>query len=59
MNIKLGGKDFTLGSDAHIPENMTSGLIEGTELLLSKGIKTLNYYKDRKKITYDTEGVIK
>jgi histidinol-phosphatase (PHP family) len=53
--IKLGGHDFTIGSDAHIPTNMDCGLKEGVNLLKSHGINTLNYYEKRKKITYNID----
>ncbi len=52
---ELGGRDFTIGSDAHIPANMTCGLNEGVNLLRTHNIHTLNYYEKRKKITYNID----
>ena len=49
---ELGGVDFTIGSDAHIPEKMSCGLSEGAKMLLKLGVTHLNYYEKRQKISY-------
>lgn len=51
--LSLGGTDFTIGSDAHLPEKMGCGLDAGIKLLLSLGVTRLNYYEKRKKISYN------
>lgn len=53
---ELGGKDFTIGSDAHVPKNMTCGLEAGIQMLLSIGVTRLNFYEKRKKVSYDIKG---
>lgn len=54
--MRLGGTDFTIGSDAHIPDNIDCGLKEGAKLLLSLGVSELNYYEKRNKIKYSIKG---
>ena len=51
--IELGGKRFTLASDAHVKENAGKGLEQAKELLSSLNIKTAFYYKNRKPIEYE------
>ena len=53
MYIQLGGKSFTLGSDAHTPENISVGLIEAADMLKNKGITKLTYYNKRKPVFYE------
>lgn len=50
--LSLGGKDFTLGSDAHSAEHFDKGMREAAAMLKGKGIDRLVYYLDRKKIYY-------
>lgn len=50
---ELGGRDITLGSDAHGCENLAIGFNEARELLKSIGITHACYYLNRKKIKYD------
>ena len=52
MYKNLGGKKITIGSDAHIPENIAAGLYEAKEMLLNLGFDTLTYYLERKPIEY-------
>lgn len=48
MYRELGGELVTVGSDAHVPENMTLGLERGMELLRQCGFRYLTLYKERK-----------
>ena len=49
---ELGGKLFTLGSDAHTPERVGHCLEKSSELLLSLGYKSAYYFKNRKPVEY-------
>lgn len=46
----LGGERITLGSDAHIPENVGKGFAEAMALLHSLGFTQYYYYKERKPV---------
>ena len=48
LYIEMGGKLFTLGSDAHKSEKIGNSLEEVKTWLRQKGIDTLVYYKQRK-----------
>ena len=48
MYIQMGGRLFTLGSDAHKAEKIGTGFAEVKAYLRQKGIDTLVYYKQRK-----------
>ncbi len=48
MYIQMGGRLFTLGSDAHKAEKIGIGFAEVKAYLRQKGIDTLVYYKQRK-----------
>lgn len=50
---ELGGRDITLGSDAHGCENLAIGFNEAKELLKSIGINHACYYLKRKKHRYE------
>ena len=47
LYIEMGGRLFTLGSDAHKSEKIGNGFEAVTEFLRQKGIETLVYYKQR------------
>ncbi len=48
LYIEMGGRMFTLGSDAHKSEKIGNGFEEVKAYLRQKGIDTLVYYKQRK-----------
>ena len=48
MYIQMGGRLFTLGSDAHKPNNLGRGFSDVKAYLLQNGIDSLVYYKQRK-----------
>ncbi len=52
MYKNLGGKKISIGSDAHVPQNISAGLSEAAELLKSIGFDTLTYYIERKCHSY-------
>ncbi|MBQ6420286.1 MAG: histidinol-phosphatase HisJ family protein [Clostridia bacterium] len=52
MYLDLGGKHFSLGSDAHVPENIDRGLQAGAGLLKKLGVEEICYYEERERITY-------
>ena len=49
---ELGGRLFTLGSDAHFPDRVGHCLDKGAELLRSLSLKTAFYIKNRTPIEY-------
>ena len=49
---KLGGKSICIGSDAHTPEALTSGLTDGIDAARKLGFDTLTYFKNRKPVEY-------
>ena len=55
LYLSLGGTSFSLGSDAHTPQNVSKGLVNAANLLLSKGIGSVDYYKNRQKNSYRIE----
>ena len=50
---EMGGYLITLGSDAHISENIGNGFNEAIAFLKETGFKKCYYYKNRKAIAYD------
>lgn len=52
MYKALGGKSISLGSDAHIPNNISLGLYETAQVLKQNGFNCLTYYSERKPIEY-------
>ena len=50
--LQMGGRLFTLGSDAHKSEKLAHGFEEVKDYLKSKGVSTLAYYKKRILHTY-------
>lgn len=52
LYLSLGGRAFSLGSDAHTPEAIAAGLEAGRALLLAKGVTEAYYFKSRKAIRY-------
>ena len=48
LYIAMGGRLFTLGSDAHKSEKIGNGFEDVKDYLRQKGIDTLVYYKQRK-----------
>jgi histidinol-phosphatase (PHP family) len=49
---ELGGELVTLGSDAHTPERIGSGLFSGAALLREVGFTHCYYFKKRKPVPY-------
>lgn len=54
LYLDEGGRDFTIGSDAHVPGNCDYGLRQAAKMLASKGVTKLLYYKDRQPVLYST-----
>ena len=52
MFLTLGGRHFTVGSDAHTPDNIAFGLNEAAKMLKSLGVREACYYEKRKRINY-------
>lgn len=52
MYISLGGKYFSVGSDAHVPNNIGKGILEAEGMLRKKGVKELYYFINRKPVAY-------
>ena len=50
--LAMGGRNLTVGSDAHVPERLTNGLDQAAEMLRSKGVAELTYYMERKPVKY-------
>ncbi len=50
--LAMGGRNLTVGSDAHVAERLTNGLDQAAEMLKRKGISELTYYLDRRPIVY-------
>ena len=50
---EFGGRLITIGSDAHRPEDVGSGLKEAVELAEAAGFKQVAYYKNRKPVLVD------
>lgn len=48
MYRELGGELITIGSDAHVPEDMAEGLERGMALLKECGFRYLTLYQERK-----------
>ena len=55
---EAGGELITIGTDAHEPAHMASGLTEGAALLDSCGFRYLTLYKRRKPIQKKLEDVL-
>ncbi|MEG1858348.1 MAG: histidinol phosphate phosphatase, partial [Pseudoflavonifractor sp.] len=45
---ELGGEIVTIGSDAHAPQNVGKGILEGCQLLQSLGFRYLTTYEKRR-----------
>ncbi len=52
MYRSLGGKRITIGSDAHIPENISNGLDAAVEMLKDISFDSLTYYSGRNPVEY-------
>ena len=50
--LAMGGRNLTIGSDAHVTERLTNGLDQAVEMLNRKGVVTLTYYLNRKHVQY-------
>ena len=50
--LTMGGRNLTVGSDAHVAECLTNGLDQAAEMLRSKGITELTYYLERQPVRY-------
>ena len=50
--LAMGGRNLTIGSDAHVTERLTNGLDQAASLLRRKGITELTYYLNRKPVRY-------
>ena len=48
--LSLGGAKFTLGSDAHTPEDVGNGFDKWTQYLKNKGVDKVYYFSKRKPI---------
>lgn len=53
LYIKMGGRLFTLGSDAHKSEKIGNGFEDVIACLRKKGITSLLYYKNRVPYSYE------
>lgn len=47
LYYEMGGRLITIGSDAHVPENIATGLSEGISLLKKCGFSEYCYYEKR------------
>ncbi len=52
MFITMGGRFFTIGSDAHVPTRVSFGLRNAAHMLKDLGIKEACYYEQRNRIFY-------
>ena len=50
--LNIGGRIITLGSDAHIPENVDCGLAAGVAMLRTLGVTEVCYYQNRRPVYY-------
>ncbi len=50
--LAMGGRNLTVGSDAHVAERLTNGLDHAATMLKRKGIRTLTYYLNRSPVQY-------
>jgi histidinol-phosphatase (PHP family) len=50
--LDMGGRMITLGSDAHVPENVSCGLAAGVAMLRSLGVTEACYYQNRQPVYY-------
>ena len=48
MYYEMGGRLVTIGTDAHNPNNISSGFKEAKQMLKKSGFKSYCYYKNRK-----------
>ncbi len=49
---ELGGTTITVGTDAHTPEALTTGLLESINIIKQQGFDTLTYFINREAINY-------
>lgn len=47
------GVTFTIGSDAHTPEDVGTGIREVVDALIPMGLKTVSYFESRRRIDID------
>ena len=52
MYLNLGGRYFTIGSDAHTPEKVSFGLRDAAYMLKELGVTQACYYENRNRILY-------
>ena len=50
--LAMGGRNLTIGSDAHVAERLTNGLQQAADMLRSKGVNELTYYLERQPVKY-------
>ena len=50
--LAMGGRDLTVGSDAHTAGRLANGLSQAAAMLRGKGVTELIYYKERKPLRY-------
>ena len=50
--LAMGGRNLTVGSDAHVTERLTNGLGQAAEMLRRKGVTELTYYLERRAVKY-------
>ena len=53
--LAMGGRNLTIGSDAHVTERLTNGLEQAAEMLKRKGILHLTYYLNRMPVQYQLQ----
>ncbi len=53
LYYNLGGRLVTLGSDAHVDDDVGSGIKEGGEMLKSIGFAEAFYYENRRPVGYE------
>ena len=53
LYIALGGRYFTVGSDAHTPDMIDAGLRNAHAMLRGMGVKNLCRFKNRQRLFYD------
>ena len=50
--LAMGGRNLTVGSDAHTAERLTNGLAQAAAMLREKGVTELTYYLRRQPVAY-------
>lgn len=60
MYYEMGGRLVTIGSDAHVPQNIGKGFLQAVQMLKETGFTHYNYYKKRQPMyaAFDVRGEI-